>query len=177
MKITGYHITEDLIVNSEGETCQHAPWLDILFKENGESIKVLYHMDYSVACLLKMISMPKSTCEELLATNDTEYNNYKFEYIPGSWFAIRDKQTRQWAGFSNMTQYANSTLEPTCDKIGDAIDFAFQAERTGRQVYSVLTKFGLHPTSLTSPISAYNKEILSQIDLPTCDDSPDEVTY
>ena len=175
MKIIGYHIASNLICNSEGEVCNKAPWLDFLFADKGECIKVLYHMDYSVACLLKMINMSEAACKELLETTDLEYKGYTFQYIPNSWFSVKDKQTRQWAGFSNMSQYESYSLESSGDDIADAIDFAVTASLTGQKVYSTLARLGLHPSSLTSPISAFNKEILSTIDLPTVDDTPDEV--
>ena len=174
MKIIGYHITQSLVANSNGEVHNKAPWCDFLFADKGECIKVLYHLDYSVACLLKMINMPEAACKELLETSDLEYQGYTFQYIPNSWFAIKDKQTRQWAGFSNMSQYESYSLESSGDETADAIDFAVTACLTGQKVYNTLAKLGLHPSSLTSPISAFNKEILSTIDLPTVDDMPDE---
>jgi len=175
MKIIGYHIAQNLIANSDMEVCTKKPWLDFLFADKGKSIKVFYHMDYSVACLLKIIGLSEEACKELLETTDLEYKGYSFQYIPRKWFAVKDLSTKQWAGFSDMTQYTTTNLEPTDDHIADALDFAAQAQITGVQVYNILVKLGLHPKSLTSPISAFNKEVLSKIDLPTIEDLPDEV--
>lgn len=174
MHIVGYHITNNLIANSDSELCTEKPWLDFLFADKGESIKVLYSLDYSVACLLKMISMSEKACKELLETNDLEYQGYTFQYIPSSWFAIRDKQNHQWAGFSNMNQY-EQTPRGLITKPTEAQHYAKAAQLVGEQVHNTLSELGLHPVSLTSPISAFNKEVLSKLDLPTVDDMPDEV--
>jgi intein/homing endonuclease len=171
LKIIGYHIAPNIIANSDAETIQSSPWLDFLFADKGECIKVLYHMDYSIACLLKMIHLPKKACKELAETTDLEYKGYTFQYMPKKWFAIKDKSTRQWAGFSDMSQYTDCAL----DMEYSTVTCAISAKETGEKVYQSLHKLGLHPKSLTSPISAFNKEVLSTIDLPTVDDLPDEV--
>lgn len=175
MKIIGYHITNNLIANSEGEVYTQSPWLNFLFADKGECIKVLYHLDYSTACLLKMLKLSEDALRTLQETTDLKFEEYKFEYISKKWFAIKDFSTRQWAGFSDMSQYIPTPLESTGDDIADSIDHAIEAKIAGAKVYKVLTELGLHPKSLTSPISAFNREILSNIDLPTIDDLPDEV--
>lgn len=172
MNIISYHITKNFIANSDGEICTEKPWLDFLFIDKGERIKVLRHMDYSVACLLKMINIPEKACKKLLETTDLEYKGYNFQYMPGKWFAIKDTQTNQWAGFSDMAQYNQID---NMEHLENSPNYCSQiAKATGERVYSALTKLGLSPKSLTSPISAFNKEVLSKIDLPSIDDIPDE---
>jgi len=187
MRIIGYHISDGLIVNSDGEFCKLPPWLNFLAANKGDSIKTLYHLDYSVACLLKMIGLPIELCKELLETSDLRFDvvdgqftrlepddknpvGFVVQYIPRKWFSIKDCSTRQWAGFSDMLQYHNKALDGQPPE-----KYAEIAEITGQQVYDALVKLGLHPKSLSSPISAYSKEVLSQIDLPTVDDLPDDV--
>ena len=174
MRVIGYHITHNFACNSDSESCTEAPWLDFLFAEKGECIKVLYHMDYSVACLLKMLNIPADALKELAETTDLNYEEYTFQYIPKKWFSIKDKKTRQWAGFSDMAQYENCNLQ-ILEGADNAKFCASAAKVIGDRVYITLVDLGLSPKSLASPISAFNREILSAMDLPTVDDIPDEV--
>jgi len=194
MKVIGYHITDGYIANSLGKVCSEPPWTDFLFQQytRDQCIKIFYDLDYSVACLLKMIHLPKECLETLAETTDLRVNydeiggfkildesdrgdnEYIFQYIPRIWFSIKHKPTRSWVGFSNMKQYIDAPLEPTEDDIGDGIDFANTAQLTGQKIYKILTNLGLTPKTLTSPISCFNKEKLPEIPLSTIDDIPDE---
>lgn len=174
MRVVGYHITDNIESNSDGEINQSAPWLDFLMVDKGECIKVFYHMDYSIACLLRMLKIPEKQLRELAETTDLEYKGYEFQYIPKRWFAVR--YNKEFGGFSDMSQYTESILKINQDNHG-TVEYAISARDTGYKVYGALHNLGLNPKSLTSPISAYNKEVLSNIDLPTVDDMPPEVAW
>lgn len=177
MNIVGYHITNNYIVNSNGQIKTEAPWLSFLLENLGhDCIKILYHMDYSVACLLKMINIPEDAMRELAENTDLMFDDYKFEYIPGIWFSIKDYLSKQWAGFSDANQYSN--LLPSV-LINHEYELAFEAKAIGEKVYQALWRQGLNPKTLTSPISVYNKQVLSEIDLPTWRnmDMPEEAAW
>lgn len=175
MQIVGYHINDRLACDSDSKLVTDNI-LDLLYTDKGTCIKVLYHMDYSVACLLKHLQVPKEACKQLLETTDLDYNGLRFQYIPNIWFSIKDLQTKQWVGFSDMSQYAECLLVKKQDN-DTCIEYASKAKETGIQVYNALIDINLHPKSLTSPIAAYNKEVLYRLDLPTMADMPLEAAW
>lgn len=164
MKITGYHISPDLIIASDGGICREPPWLDFLL--DGEGIKVLYHIDYSVANLLRMLNLSDADLVRLHDKGRIRIGGYNLRYVPKKFFSIA--YGREFTILSDMSQYMdNWNLE------GDAPEKAREARAIGEEVYNALTKLGLHPKSLVSPISAFAKEILEKMDLPLVEDMPE----
>ena len=189
MNIIGYHITDKIACNSDNRICNDKKlFLDFLFEEKGECIKVFYSMDYSVGCLLKALNLPVGCLTALSETGDGTFGSLELQYIPGTWFAIKNTNTKQWAGFSDMAQYFKAELMPESESKGMSLFpiyantkivqwYAATAQKRGEEVYNALSEIGLSPKSLTSPIAAFNKEILQYISLPTIDDMPNEAAY
>lgn len=178
MNIIGYHITDKIASNNSNSTVvtNNENISDFLFLDFGECIKVFYHLDYSVACILKALNLSLECLKELAETGDLSFDNLEIQYIAGVWFAIKNTETKQWAGFSDTAQYSNHSLAMNQNKT-TCLSYAQIAKKTGEAVYSSLVKLGLSPKSLTSPVSAYNKEILSHISLPTIDDIPKDAAW
>lgn len=178
MRIVGYHISGKVIANSDGEVCIEPPYLDFLLGQKLDAIKVLYHMDYNLADLLGLINLTEAEAGKLQTENRLYISPYTLKYIAGKFFSI--KKGRQYdyllANFSNMSQYKSVRLEEN-ETVEDCLAKAREAQKIGERVYAVLLAVGLHPISLTSPINAYEKEILARMDLPTIDDMPEEAGY
>lgn len=173
MKILGYHVQNEAIANSDGQFCSQPPYLDFLLQRSQDCIKVFYHLDFNVACLLRAIGFDSWEVKKLFNKRTLYKNGYSFHYIPHKWFSI--KYNRHYAGFSDMSQFLDWHLENTTDK-RELIRKAKDAQEAGQTAYKALTELGLHPKSLTSPVSVFEKEVMSTMDLPTCDDIPDEAT-
>ena len=177
MNIVGYHISPDLIATSASKIRREPPWLDFLFEGEGETIKVAYHLDYFVANLLRMMEIPEPQLRELNEKGELRFRGYRFKYIPKKFLSIAHGS--QFAVFSDMAQYMdNCRLHSEYDEKPEdlALRKAHIAQQIGIEVYDALVKLGLHPKSLVSPISAFEKEILSKMDLPVLKDVPVEAS-
>ena len=179
MKILGYHITSNrILANSDGEVCTSPPYLDFLLERKPETIKVFYHMNYSIANLLKMIGITKYEAQKLQNNNQFYTAPYNIKYIAGKFFSVKEGQYfgSPFAIFGDMSQYRPATFEGE-ETAETCLAKAREAQKTGEEVYKTLVSLGLSPTSLTSPVKAYEKEVLSKMNLPTVDDIPEEAGY
>ena len=178
MRIIGYYISGEVIASSDGEICTEPPFLDFLLQPKENSIKVFAHMGYNIANLLKLIKLTETEARKLQAENKLYINPYYLKHISGKFFSIkkRDQHNYLFANFSDMSQYKPVKLEGN-ETTEDCLAKAKEAKETGEEVYNALVALGLHPTSFTSPIKVYEKEILSKMNLPTIDDIPEEAGY
>lgn len=178
MRTIGYHITNGIIANSDGEVCTKPPYLSFLLAQKPESIKVFYHMNYNVANLLRMINITEAEGKRLQDNNRLRITPYTLKQFPGKFFSIKEGYYYNcpFANFGDMNQYKPAKLEED-ETIESCMTKAEEARDTGQEVYKILLSLGLHPTTLTSPIKAYEKEILSRINLPTVDDMPEEAGH
>ena len=173
MQIVGYHIINGMAVNSLGEAVTIDP-LDFLLERKPDSIKVFYHLDYSVANLFRWIGIEKKDILKLLNSNDLYIAPYKFSYMQKKYFNLQYGGGRgsTFANFNDMYQFHRNSdmteLEP--------VDYARKAEEIGQKVYEALVKINLSPKSLTSPVRCWEKEVLSEMDLPGIHDIPDHIS-
>jgi len=173
MNIIGYHISKNLIATHQGKLRRESPWLRFLM-EGEDKIRIVYHLDYSVACLLKMLDF---TDDELRTFNDNgeiKKEGYKFKYIPKKFFSIGYGE--QFAVFTDASQFMDKSELKNDNETPEALAIrnAYVAYEIGVAVYNSLTKLGLHPKSLTSPVSAFVNEKLLPLNLPTIYDMPEE---
>lgn len=178
MRIIGYHAEDQLIANSDGEYVTEPPFIDFLLEDKPDTIKVFYHMGHSMANILKMFGANEEEGKQLQNTGQLRKEPYLVKHRAGKFMSI--KKGHFWgspfANFSDMNQYKLADVE-WIQGYQDAIAAANLAKETGEEVYKALRGIGLHPTSLTSPVNAYNKEVLSKADIPTIDDMPAEAGY
>ncbi len=168
MQVIGYHFDNNKFVNSLGEISADNP-LEFLLK-HPEALNVFYNLDWAVSKLCYICYFDKKQCQQLWSTNKIFWENYKYFYVSHRYFGLSHGR---WAetNFSDVFQYdADLPFENL-----DGLTAAKQAQEIGEQVYATLLKIGLNPTSLSSPVSAFQKEIMSTLDLPTIDDIPPEV--
>jgi hypothetical protein len=172
MRIIGYHITDGLVVNSEGGECREYP-LDFLLERIPDTIKVFYHLDYSVANLFRWLKVNEYEIRKLVKKGEIYLAPYRFGYSEKKYFNVQYGGGRGsfFANFNDMYQFHRnsdlSTLPPA--------DYARQAADIGKRVYEALVKLELNPMSLTSPVRCWEKEVLSKMDLPGMADLPEPV--
>jgi hypothetical protein len=167
MQVIGYHFTGNKFVNSLGEISTDNP-LEFLLR-HPEAINVFYNLDWAVAKLCYILYFNPKQCQTLWSKSKLLVEGYKFFYVPHRFLGISYGRWKE-TNFADVFQY-----EPDLKFEIDGLEAAKIAQELGQQVYDTLLKIDLHPTTLSSPVSAFQKEILSTLNLPTIDDMPPEV--
>jgi hypothetical protein len=153
MKVIGYHISDKSIVDSEGsEFIASGQCFEWLLQPRPDSIRMLYHIEYNVANLLKMARIGKEAGRELLYTTSLITRPYALHYVPGKLFSVKRKSA--FAYFSNAGQYINMPNEWL---FRDARELALKAQEIGYKALEALRELGVDATSLTNPYMAYEK--------------------
>lgn len=169
-----YHISNGAIASSDGEIETRPYYLDYLMT-TADTINCFYHLNYSVANLLKMVGITKEQGQTLLDKKQLNFKDFTIKYIPGKFFSL-SKGTgyqRPFVSFSDLSQYHGDELwrqNPTENLIG----LTKRGAEIANAVYNTLTEIGLHPKTLASPIRAYQTEVLEKMSLPTIDHLPEQ---
>lgn len=178
MNIITYHIEQSGIYNSINEHCI-SNYLEFLCGSEPEDIRLFTNLDYCVANLLKLLNLDKNAGETLLANRKIYLipDNYELFYIPGKIFSITFGKTigTPTFSFSDCSQYKEAQLVKGGYDADRAISTCIESNQVGQEVLQSLVELGLSPTTLTSPIKAYQEEVLNNLDLPTVSDMPVEV--
>jgi len=170
MKILGFHAQDDLIACSDG-TCTRDNYTDFLLRPRQDCILVCYNLDWFVALLVRLMGVPDEQIKKFWTTSKLFYQGHSAFFVPHRYFSLKYGKHFGEASFSDIYQYDNTLPFDV-----DPLDAAKTAAEIGQRVYDVLARLNLRPTSLSSPIAAYQKEILSTLDLPTYHDMPSEVS-
>jgi hypothetical protein len=170
MRVVGFHLSGAQIVNSDGET-ENQDYLAFLLQDRPDTIKVFYNLDWAVARLVYLLGVPEDQIRKLWATSLLYWQGCQIFFVPHRYLSIKFGRHFGEATFTDIFQYDNSLPFEI-----DGLEAAKRAAEIGTQVYETLVKLNLSPTSLSSPISCYQKEILSTLDLPGWKDMPTEVT-
>lgn len=174
MRIVGYHVSNKIAANSDGEVVTSPPYLDFLLEPKPDTIKVFYHIGYNIANLLKAIDITKEEAQKLHDAEQLFLSPYKLKHAAGRFFGV--SKGAYFSTFCDMNQYTPANLQVD-DTVESCLAKARTAKETGEQVYTTLSSLSLHPTTLTSPVRAFEKEVLSRMKLPTVDDIPEDAGY
>ena len=154
MRVVGYHVDGKVVVNTDGEVFRDGEeCFEGLLQPKEDSIRMFYHLEYSVANLLKMAHIEKEAGKELLNTTILNIRPYKLRYVPGKLFSI--KRAGAFSYFSNAGQYISFPNEWL---LRDAKELAGKAQEVGYRALEVLKELGVDATSLINPYRAYEKE-------------------
>jgi hypothetical protein len=168
MKVLGFHFQDDTLTCSDGSTC-HDNYLDFLLKDDPPSLNIFYNIDWAVANLCRHLKIPEEQLLKFWKSNNLYLDSkHQIFFVPHRYLSIQIG--KEQAIFSDAFQY-NVDLPFEVD----VQDAAKQAQEIGQRVYDVLTRLNLKPASLSSPIAAYQKEILSTLDLEKPEHTPAEV--
>ena len=175
MKIRGYHIAPDgdsfVAVNNLGDESR-TDLLDFILKDTKGAIGVFYHMDYSVAQLLRYLQVDDASLRKFYENGKLHIAPWTLEYIPKKFFSITYGGGR-YTPFTNLSDMYQWHHNSDCTN-RDAVDYAKVAAEIGEEVYGTMLDIGLNPKSLVSPVNTFGKDVLSTLDLPTVVDIPDE---
>ena len=171
MEVVGYHLLCERIYCSDG-TFEDQDYLGFLLQDKGEAIKVFYNLDWAVARLCYLLNIPEHQLQKFWKSGSLWIAGHTIFFVQHRYLSIKFGKYFGEANFSDCSQYDASLPFEI-----DPLDAAKKAQEIGQRVYDVLARLDLHPTTLSSPIAAYQKEILSTMDLPTYKDMPAEVSY
>lgn len=164
--LKGFHIADGLIMTSTGAAGRNVQFL----VDEAADLNCFYHLNYNVACLLKMMGITQEQAGKLIKGFYT-MGGYKMRYLPGKFFSI--EACGKYAQFCDTYQYhADELWRQSPDD--NHRDLAKRAKEIGDEVLGALQSIGLTPLTLTSPIRAYQIEVLNNLDLPTVDDIPEQ---
>ena len=179
MKVIGYYCNnKGLLVNSDGDHTDTSPYLDFILRdstrpnEKEQTIQIFYNINYNVANILKTIGITKEQGAKLNSTEELLIPPYKLKYVPNKFFSI--KKGSYFCNVSDASQYGNLRLEDD-EPLDTCIMRANKAAQIGQQVLEGMNSIGLYPTSITSPIRAFEREKLAKLDLPILENIPIDV--
>lgn len=173
MKVTGYYSLEDRLLTSDGIQITKPPYLGWLIEQKGD-YHVCYHLDHFVACLGKLIQLEKWEVKKLVDTGKLKTGAFYLDYVPGKFFSIK-----QGTGYGRpyiLLSDSSKFIECTFTKdVKEGFGRAEQARQVGEEIAEALVSLGLNPSTLVSPIRAWEKERMAELELPTLDDMPEQV--
>jgi hypothetical protein len=167
--VKGYCIRDSKIYCSDG-TITEKPYGEYLIGLNYNELHIMHQLSYDVACLLKAINMPEQECKTLFYDNEVNYNGVNFKYIHNKMFQVKFED--RYVYFADASQYLKNT-EDELHK--DPMELAIIAGKVGQEVNDILENIGIHAKTLMSPIRAYEKYILSKVNLPLDEDYNEDV--
>jgi hypothetical protein len=151
MKILGYHISGNTIVNSDGETATRN-YLSFLTSKEPFTIRLFYDMDSCVFNLMRLLNWGNGQAKTLLETTRLYVVPYHFRYIPGKLFSIKKHKT--FAYYGNAGKYLY-TIEWEDTKTSAEI-----AQATGEIIYQTLAELGVNAINILNPYKQYNDQVL-----------------
>lgn len=171
--IIGYHMSGKTLVNSRREET-HNDYLTWLAAQPEEALKIFYNLNYAVSQLLREIGISEEQGQKILDSSGLYYPPYEIKYVPDKFLSVKHGfyKGAPFSSYADASQYDKSLPIKADDGFDYCLDCSNTAKELGTVVYNALVKVGLHPTTLVSPISAFSKEILNHMNLPTVDDIP-----
>ena len=172
MKVIGYYSTEDSLLTSDNVRITKPPYLGWLLKQEGD-YHVCYHLDHFVACLCRLIELDKWEIKKLVDKGRLKVESYYLSYTPGKFFSVKQGTGygRPYILLSDASKFLECTF--TAD-IAEGFKKAEEARLIGVQLAKALVSLGLNPSSLVSPIRAWEKESMGDLGLPTRADVPEQ---
>jgi hypothetical protein len=175
-EIIGFHISKDFAISSSpSRPCGNnvAQWLASF----GDSLNIIYSLDYSASCLIRKMGLKREQCEHLLQNTKVWIDSLKTQitYIPSKFLAIKygEIYNSPYAMFANADQYLLAVIED-----GNQ-DWCFQkaceAQVVGKQVYEGLALMKVDAQNLISPINNFARTYFDRFNFPSVSDLPDQV--
>lgn len=153
MKVLGYHIDEDGVVNSDGDTPGKLTLIEFLLRPKEDTIRIFFDLDCSIPFLLRTLKFTPTEEESLRTTTKYHLPPYQLRYVEGRFMSV--KRANGFAYFANAFQYVN--LSPhSFFRVKPAV-LAEKAKSIGETVRDILKGLGIETTSLTSSARAYEK--------------------
>jgi len=151
MRILGYHISDNLIINSDGEYRDKSPYINFLLCKKPSTIRVFYNMEDAVNNIMKLLSWGNGQAKELMSTTKLHVAPYHFRYVPDKFFSI--KKPKAFAYYGDASRY----VEPLEFEPSQA---ASVAKEVGIVVYETLSELGVKPINILNPYRQYESQVL-----------------
>lgn len=134
--------------------------LDVtLPEEEGDTLKVFWDLDASIAPILRLINI--ESLKVLHKTKRVQVGKFGLFYMPEKLFSVRSGKYQ--SSYYNLKQYA---LKDEDDFSQDVMGCCFYA----RVVYDAFKKLGMTPKKLSSPVAVFTDCVLDHLDLPSVKD-------
>ena len=175
----GWHITEEGIANSNGNffpfsSKTELSTLDTFLGESRKEINVFYHLEASVAILLKHIGITESEAKKLLDANRIYIAPYTLRHYSNRMLCI-DYGFGAGHAYVNIYDAKQYNLKGTVVQetytTEEAITKAKEAKAIGSEVLNAFKELELPTYKLTSPINVYLTD--DPIDMPLSTDIPE----
>lgn len=162
MRIIAYQVGQDNrvvgIKESTGDCVESdnvMKLLGFLVEDYGESLRVCWTLDTTVAPLLKLLG--EKHCRTLYETKKLHIPPYSLFYIQSKVFSVKHIPTKLQCNLYGIDQYFQDYPEP------EDIEVVYNF---GRMLWEELKAMGMRPTKLTSPAAIYEQCVLRFLDKP-----------
>ncbi len=140
MRILGYHISDNIIINSDGESVEKSPYIGFLLAKKPATIRVFDNLSVAVANLADMLNWGSEKTSELNETTKICIPPYHFRYVPNKFFSI--KKPRAFAYYGDVSRYVRYVDGKS------PLELAILARDIGERVYKELQFLGFKPINL-----------------------------
>lgn len=173
MKIITYKIQvvngKVLITDSTGEhiaSNDPTELLEFLIEPYENTIKIFWSLDDTIAPVLRTLG--EKICKRLAMIKKSYCPPVNIFYVPRKVFSLTHVASREIkSDFYGIDQYFPEVRAPGTPE---------EIHMLGEKLLYELAKMGLRPSKLTSPIAIYEQCVMSQLDLPTAKDMPQEAS-
>jgi len=166
MKILGYAISEDVVINSDNEYQEQQSVLKFMLKRQPDTIRVLPNITYSILELAEILGLGNRV-NELINTTFLKYPPYNFRFIPEKFISVKKTNYKisneygYFAYYNDLSKYVSiSENEHTPLKLAEL------AQQSGQEIYDTLTSLGLSPINLLNPDRQYIKQVIETDGIP-----------
>ena len=172
-EVVGFYISKNYYLCSEptyNKDIQTGKQLLHWLASFGQTLNVLWDLEYSASCILSKFHLSIEQLSELMETTKLEIDDCLFTYIPSKFMSV--KAGRNWgspfAMYSNGSQYFTAFLEEV-DR-DTAYKYACEAKQIGMEVRDSLAVLKVNARNLISPINQFAKAYFQRMHFPLVDE-------
>jgi hypothetical protein len=155
MKILGYHIQDNIIINSDGEYRNKSPYISFLMDKKPDTIRIFGNLYQSVLDLSRLLNWGDNLLKELLATSKIKFTPYKIAYKQDSFLSI--KRSNYLSKMKSKLTYYGDLSKYIILDADTPLKNAIYVKDCGQQVYDMLVELGMNPINLVNPFKQYVK--------------------
>lgn len=125
------------------------------------TIRICWDLNSTVSLFLRLL--PLEMLEKIRKTHKCHMAPFSIFYIPDKVFSVTHIPSKQKANLYDLQQYFPDIPEP---------DTLQELQMLGEKLMYELSKMGLKPTKLTSPVAIYEECVMRKLNLPQLKDIP-----
>jgi hypothetical protein len=160
MKILGYAISEDIVINSDNEYQQGKSILRFMLQRKPDTIRVVSNITYSIMGISEIIGLGKRV-HELIETTFLKYPPYNFRFIPEKFFSVKKSNYIFNHCYGYFSYYNDLSKYSSISENGHTpLKLAELAQQNGQEIYDTLMSLGINPINLLNPDRQYIKQVI-----------------